>query len=319
MGTGLAGAIFWALDTVILSMAMLQAAFGGNSSAIFLAPFVSTFLHDFCSCVWMLLYMGKKREYGNVWNALRTKNGKILLVGSLLGGPVGMTGYVFAIKYLGASYTAMLSALYPALGTFFAYVFLKEKMTGRQMGGLFLSIAGMMILGALSQGDEPQNMMIGFLCAMLCVMGWSLEAVICAYAMKNTAITNEHALMIRQGTSALFHGIVIMNAVNGWEMAGRAARTSAFWIIAAAALAGTASYLFYYKAIYRIGSPKAMALNVTYVFWAMLFEIVLLKKIPAVLSVICGLMILAGAIIAALETGGGKGNGEDGTSGHCKE
>ena len=309
MGTGLAGAIFWALDTVILSIAMMQTVFEGSPSAVFLAPFVSTFLHDFCSCIWMLFYIGKKKEYGNVRNALHTPNGKILLIGSLLGGPVGMTGYVFAIKYLGASYTAMLSALYPAPGTFFAYVFLKEKMNGRQMGGLFLSVAGMMILGALSQGEEPRNVMLGFLCAMLCVLGWSLEAVICAYAMKNTEITNEHALMIRQGSSALFHGIVIMNAVSGWGMVRKAAATSAIWIIAAAALFGTMSYLFYYKVIHRIGPPKAMALNVTYVFWAMLFEIVLLQKIPAFLSVVCGLMILAGAIIAALETDSGKGDG----------
>lgn len=309
MGTGLVGAIFWALDTAILSIAMLQTVFEESTATVLLAPFVSTFLHDFCSCIWMLLYMGMKKEYRNVRNVLQTKNGKILLAGSLLGGPVGMTGYVFAIRYLGASYTAMLSALYPALGTFFSYVFLKEKMTGRQVGGLFLSIVGMMILGALSQGEGPQNILAGSLCAMLCVLGWSLEAVICAYAMKNTAITNEHVLMIRQGSSALFHGIFIMNAINGWEMVIRAAKASAFWIIAVASLSGTMSYLFYYKAIHRIGPPKAMALNVTYVFWAMIFEMVLLKKIPTFLSVICGLLILAGAIIAALETGSGGENG----------
>ena len=58
MGTGLAGAIFWALDTVILSIAMMQTVFEGSPSAVFLAPFVSTFLHDFCSCIWMLFYIG---------------------------------------------------------------------------------------------------------------------------------------------------------------------------------------------------------------------------------------------------------------------
>ena len=57
-----------------------------------------------------------------------------------------MTGYVFAIKYLGASYTAMLSALYPALGTFFAYVFLKEKMNRAGFAGLALGIAAIAVM-----------------------------------------------------------------------------------------------------------------------------------------------------------------------------
>ena len=45
------------------------------------------------------------------------------MLGALLGGPVGMTGYLLAIKYLGPAYTAIISSLYPALGALLSYLF----------------------------------------------------------------------------------------------------------------------------------------------------------------------------------------------------
>ena len=36
-----------------------------------------------------------------------------------------MTGYVIAVKYMGASVGAVASAVYPAIGSLLAYIFLK--------------------------------------------------------------------------------------------------------------------------------------------------------------------------------------------------
>ena len=67
----------------------------------------------------------------------------------------------------------------------------------------------------------------------------------------------------------------------------------------AAALFATVSYLFYYKAIGKIGASKAMALNVTYTAWAILFGAVLLNDFSALnpltvsaaaVIVICGIL-----------------------------
>ena len=114
MITGLAAGIFWAADTIILGIALAMTPFVSTEQAIFLAPFVSTFLHDFCSAVWMLFYMGVRKQMKNVVRALKTRSGKFIILGALFGGPIGMTGYVFAIKYLFATYTAMISAMFPA-------------------------------------------------------------------------------------------------------------------------------------------------------------------------------------------------------------
>ena len=63
MITGLLAGVLWALDTVILGIALSMTPFVSAGQAVALAPFVSTFLHDACSSLWMLLYMGVRRQW----------------------------------------------------------------------------------------------------------------------------------------------------------------------------------------------------------------------------------------------------------------
>lgn len=299
MITGLSAGIFWAADTIILGIALAMSPFVSTEQALFLAPFVSTFLHDFCSAMWMLIYMGVRKQYGNVLRALKTRSGKFIILGALFGGPIGMTGYVFAIKYLGATYTAMLSAMFPALGAVLSYIFLKERMKPIQLAGFAVSIIGMAALGYTPGGSQVENFALGFACALLCVVGWAVEVVICAYGMKDPNVDNDHALMIRQTTSALFYGIVILNVIKGWNFTLDIAFTPAAAVILVSALFGTASYLCYYKAINVLGASKGMALNITYSAWSIVLAFIFLHQMPDVKSVVCGIIILMGSLTAA--------------------
>ena len=102
--------------------------------------------------------------------------------------------------------------------------------------------------------EQMKNIVLGFGCAILCCIGWASEAVICAYGLKDPDITDEHALQIRQLTSAAFYGVVILTVIKGWGFTIEAAVTSASAVILASAFFGTASYVFYYKAIAGIGA-----------------------------------------------------------------
>lgn len=177
MLTGLAGGALWALDTVILGMALALPVFTGDPRAAILAPFASTFLHDLCSSLWMLGYTGLRRQYKAVWQALRTRGGRFVALGALLGGPVGMTGYVLAINAIGPAYTAIISALYPALGTVLAHFFLKEKLRPTGLIGLALSIGGVIALGYTPGAALPKGHLLGFGCALLCCVGWAAEGL----------------------------------------------------------------------------------------------------------------------------------------------
>lgn len=299
MISGLLSGIFWGLDTVILGVALAMNPFVSTNEAILMAPFVSTFLHDFFSSLWMLIYMGIKKQYKNVIKAFKTKSGKYIALGALLAGPIGMSGYVIAIKYIGPAYTAIISSLYPALGAFLSYIFLKEKMSKIQIFGLLASIGGIIVLGYAPDNTQITNFALGFACAILCCVGWASEAVICAYGLKDPNITDEQALQIRQLSSALFYGIVIINVIKGWDFTFRIIPTSSAGIVLLAALFGTASYLFYYRSIFKIGASKSMALNITYVAWSIAFSTILLRTLPDLKSIICGFIIIGGSLIAA--------------------
>lgn len=115
--------ILWGLDTAILGLALAMSPFTSKTEAVFIAPLVSTFLHDFFSSIYMIIYTGVRKQFKKVIKALKTKSGKYIILGALLGGPIGMSGYVAAINYIGPSYTAIISAMFPALGSFFRIYF----------------------------------------------------------------------------------------------------------------------------------------------------------------------------------------------------
>lgn len=300
MITGLSAGILWGLDTVILGVALAMSPFVSTEQAVYLAPFVSTFIHDFCSGLWMLIYMGIKKQYQSIIRALKTRSGRFIMMGALLGGPVGMSGYVAAIYYIGPAYTAIISALFPALGTFLSYIFLKEKMKPIQLSGLIVSILGVIVMGYTPGGrEQARNVFLGFSCAILCCIGWASEAVICAYGLKDSDITDEHALQIRQLTSAAFYGIVILTLIRGWNFTLEVAATSAAGVILLSAFFGTVSYVLYYRAIAGIGASKAMALNITYSAWSVVFAFLLLHTLPDGKSIVCGVVIVVGALVAA--------------------
>lgn len=299
MAYGLLAGFFWGLDTVILGIALVMSPFLSTEQAILLAPFISTFIHDFCSSLWMLGYMGIKKESKKILAALKTRSGKVIVLAALMGGPIGMTGYVLSISYIGAAYTAIISALFPGVGALLSYIFLKEKMKGYQLAGLTVSILGVIALGYSPGGNESTNILLGFLFALMCVIGWASEAVIIAYGLKTQEISDRLALQIRQLTSAIFYGAIIIPVVGGWSFTVSILPTKTAAIILLAALFGTASYLFYYKAINKIGASKAMALNITYSAWSIVFGAVILNEEVSLRSVIYALIIVGGSVTAA--------------------
>lgn len=299
MKDGLLAGVLWALDTVLLGLVLSRMTFPGQEQLIWMAPLISTFLHDLFSSLWMLLYMGVRKQLSQVRRALGTKSGRFIILGALLGGPIGMSGYVAAIQWIGPGYTSIISALFPAVGAIMSYIFLKEKLSALQWGGLVVSVGGVIALGYTPGGALSSNAWMGFVAAIVCCLGWASEAVICAYGLRDPDITDDQALQIRQTTSALFYGIVIISLLRAWPITINTVRQPGIWLLVVAALVGTMSYLFYYRAIAKIGATKAMALNITYTAWSVIFAIFFLHTLPDVKTVICGILIVLGSLVAA--------------------
>lgn len=305
MLAGILAGITWSLETIVLGIALAMTPFVSSEQAIFLAPFVSTFLHDACSAIWATIFNGARGNLGNVWRAFRTKSGKWVVLAAVIGGPIGMTGYVLAINYMGASIGAVASAIFPAIGAILAYFLLKEKMQWYRWVFLIVTLLGVYGL-SYSPDLDVKNFWIGTIGALMCAFGWGIEAVVIAKGLQDPEVKDEYALQIRQTTSALVYGIIILPLLKGWGLTIQLFTSRTGWllpVIVVAAFFATTSYLCYYKAIYRIGASKAMALNVTYAAWAIVFTVVLLRDTSVLtpLTVICGLIVLVCGIFAAAD------------------
>lgn len=300
MKYGLTSGLLWGLDTVILGIGLAMSPYIGTAEALALAAIVGAALHDVFCALWLFLYMAVRRRLKDTLAALKTRSGKVVMLGALLGGPVGMTGYVTAINNIGAGYTAIISSFYPAFGTVMAVLLLKEKMTWKQVLALLVALAGIITMGYLSSDTEVAgDPIVGLAGALICVVGWGSEAVLCAWGMRDDAVDNETALQIRETTSALVYCVVVLPMFGAWMFTVSAFPSMATGIVALAGLAGAASYLFYYKGIATIGAAKGMALNISYSAWAVLFGVVLLGAIPGPIEIVCCIAILCGTILAA--------------------
>lgn len=318
MFAGIIAGITWAIETIVLGIALAMSPFCTTEQAIFLAPFVSTFLHDAFSAIWALIYNGVRGKLPNVWKAFCTKSGKWVVLAAIIGGPIGMTGYVMCVNYMGASIGAVASAIFPAIGSVLAFFFLKEKMKWHQW--LFL-IATLLGVYGLSYSPDLQisNFLLGIAGALMCSFGWGIEAVILAKSLTDPEVTDEYALQIRQTTSALTYGIIFLpilsligtdgGLLGAWQYTG-SLFVNTGWLLPTIAIAGlfaTVSYLFYYKAIAQIGASKAMALNVTYTAWAIVITAAMAlisiagQSMPSVTTMLCAVVVLVCSVFAAAD------------------
>jgi drug/metabolite transporter (DMT)-like permease len=297
--SGVMSGVLWGLDSVLTGIILSFSPLVEIQQAIFLGPVISAFLHDMFSSIWMFIYTISTKQLSSVIKALKTRSGRFICIAAIFGGPIGMTSYLLAIKYIGAGYTASISSIYPAVGAFWAYLFLKEKLNIRAFMGLGLSIISVIILGYSPDKLANSNYVLGFTLALICVIGWSLESVICAYGMIDEEVSPIQALQIRQVVSALFYGIIIIPIIGGIKLTGVVMSSNVIVLIAFIGLIGTTSYMFYYTAIDYIGPVKATGLNITYSIWAIVFDIIILAKPVTFKLIIFSTLIIIGSVMVS--------------------
>ena len=93
MFAGILAGMTWAVETILLGIALSMNPLCSTPQAMALAPFVSTFLHDLFSALCLCIINGVRGRLPDVAAALKTKNGRFAALAAIVGGPVGMTGY----------------------------------------------------------------------------------------------------------------------------------------------------------------------------------------------------------------------------------
>jgi len=297
MRYGIGSGALWGLDTVILAIALALNPFATDAHA----SLVSAALHDAICALILLIFMAMRGRLKDTWRAIHTRSGRAVMVAALLGGPIGMSGYLLAIDQIGAGYTAIISTFYPALGTALAVLVLKERMRPRQVIALAVAI-GAIIATSYTSTSVSGSALWGVLGALAAVVGWGCEAVILAWGMRDDAVDNETALQIRETTSGLTYLVLVVPLGGALSSTGQALTSpGAMGLVALAAAAGSVFTLFYYKAIDLLGAARAMALNISYSAWAVLFAFLLQSIVPAPIQIVLCVVILVGTVLAATE------------------
>lgn len=295
---GALSGIFWGLDGVLLGIALAMSPFTDSAlnNAIFVAPLVGACLHDGFAAFWLFLYnlfSGRGKE---ILRSLRTKPGIIICFAALFGGPIAMSGYLLGIQLAGTAYTLSITAIYPALGTIFAMIFLKEKVPLRAWVGIIACIIGSFVVGYTPpEGGEHPHFYLGLALALLPTLGWALEGVIVTYAMD--LLDPAAAINIRQATSFIVYLVGVLPAIGGFIIFRDAIIAKSGATLLLTALIGAASYLSWYKAMNMTGVGRAMALNITYAIWSIVFGVLLtnLKLTPNL--IIGSIIITIGALL----------------------
>lgn len=267
---GLLSGMLWGLNSVVLDQGLKHGPFA-NSALWLLAPLTAAAMHDILASCWLLLFnvsTGRIREIGR---SLFTRPGIKICLAALFGGPLGMGGYIIGIKLAGPAYVLPITSLYPAVASALAMVFLNERISLRAWLGLALCVAGAIIIGYSPPDASPGNdFYIGIAMAIVATFGWGTEGVLSTSGMD--LLDPAVALNIRQLVSGVAYMLIILPLLGGWLVLEDALAAPSSLILLGAGGLGAASYMLWYRSMNMTGVSRAMALNVTYALWGILFS-----------------------------------------------
>lgn len=288
---GLIAGALWGLDGVLMGIYFHETLLKEGESIIVLS-IVGACIHDGLAALWIFIknvMSNKGHLYKEVFRKISLK---YLVVGSVLGGPIGMTGNLLGIQFSGASYTSGITSSYPVLGAVLGMIFLKEKINFKGIVGIFTAVLGAVVISY----TPPNNtnylyFYIGIGCAVFAVIGWALEGVISTYCMKY--IDSDIAIGIREMYS-FFTYLIIMAILFFFkgEILTDYIDYKYLYIVVLASVVGAFSFLCWYRSMKILGVSIAMSLNITYALWAVLF-CVLLTGLKLTENLVIGIVIIA--------------------------
>ena len=253
---GIFSGITWALYTIINNLITKNTIFNSYIEKVFIPVLVIVFLHDFFSSIWLFFYLWRKKKIFELKKTIKSKNIFLIFLGALFGGPIGMSGYLLGIKYMGASYTASFSSTYLIVGTILSVIFLKEKINLKMIIAVLINMVGIFILNfQINEVDSNKISILGIFSLILCIFGWALEGLIASYILKykNTDIEPSIAIFIRQLTSTIFYSFLIIPYIKAYNLVFIVLKSNIVLYIALISVIGSLSFFLWYYSMSIIG------------------------------------------------------------------
>ena len=274
----LSGIIFsW--DAIILTRADHFAPFN-DPKLWLLMPVLCAGIHDLSSAVVATTFNWRTGRFKEIWRSLLSKPGRAVILGAFFGALFGMGGYMAAVRFAGPAYILPITSLYPAVASVLAMFILKEKIGPLSWSGIILCIIGASVIGFTTppEGSTGTLFYIGMGCALLAAIGWAAEGVFATAGMDfidpNVALNIYYIV-----SSSLYIFIIIpvmsllvLPEAGGIAVLGGVLSSKGLFFIILAGCIGSFSYFCWYSAMNMTGVSRAMALNISYSLWGILFS-----------------------------------------------
>ena len=300
---GLFSGITWALYTIINNLITKNIIFNSYIEKMFIPVLVIVFLHDFFSSIWLFFYLWRKRKLFELKRTIKSKNMFLIFLGALFGGPIGMSGYLLGIKYMGASYTASFSCTYLILGTILSVVFLKEKINLKMIIAVLINMVGIFILNfQVNEIDSDKISILGIFSLILCIFGWALEGLIASYILKykNADTEPSIAIFIRQLTSTVFYSFLIIPYIRAYNLVFIVLKSNIALYIALISVIGSLSFFLWYYSMSIIGVARGISLNISYIIWTIIFEIIVFNVKFQLNFIVASILLIVSVILIAI-------------------
>lgn len=177
-------------------------------AVIYIVGALGTALNDSISAIWAWIIIIKKRKFRDVFEALKTKHGKNIVIAAIIGAPIAGTAYITALQMSGPIIIPIAS-LTPATGAILGRIVLKQKLNARKIFGVFICASAGFMIGMSSVREiNSSNIFLGLLIALVAAFGWGLEGAIAGHS--TTFIDYEIGITIRQTVSGICNFFVIL-------------------------------------------------------------------------------------------------------------
>ena len=261
------------------------------------APYVCSGLNDLFAGIWLSIYNIKRGRMAEVWQCLKTRPGQMIVLGSLLGGPIANGAYLVGLALAGA-YAIPISATCSLFGAIFSWLFLKQRPTKRVVAGMVVCVAGAIIIN-WAEPEGTKNFTLGIICALIAAICWGLEGMFSSSSGEE--LEPEISVNLRELVSGIVDLAIIVPAVKALSLLAGTLQAGipVIWLLVAG-LCAAVSFLTWYKSNALVGCAIGMSLNVTYAFWGVLFCVLFLGQELTVTIVAGSIIIVLGAVLVTM-------------------
>ena len=288
--------ICYGLYTAFLTLAETQGVWndwfsgntwGNNNPA--LNPFFVTFvlaalaagINDLFSGICSLAVCTKNHQLKDLWQTVKTKPGKIMILCAAIGGPLATIAYIIGLNSASAAgnpgVIVPIAALNCAIGTILGKFFFKQKIQTHKAIGIVICICAAALIGGTSFANIGPEALLGCLFAFLAAFGWGFEG--CVAGFGTTLIDYRIGIAIRQTSAGLLELLVafpILAAFGGGigyvpEIINEVITSPFLFIFLISGFFAMPAFSFWYKGNSMCGTALGMACNGMYAFWGPFF------------------------------------------------